>query len=61
MKRTIPAVASVNSLLAAKGLEVLILSWKGKINDNFWMINLENGFYEMSCNLEKSKDCYICN
>lgn len=55
--RTIPAVASVNSLLAAKGLELLV---NRQFTDNFWMINLENGYYELSTLLEFDENCMIC-
>lgn len=60
MKRTIPAVASVNSLLAAKSLEILC-NCDGRLDDNFWMVNLECGYYEMQANLEVSEDCIFCN
>lgn len=59
MKRTIPAVASINSLLAAKGLEILLD--RHGIESNFWLTNLENGIYEFETVLEKRMDCFICN
>ena len=55
--RTIPAVASVNSLLAAKGLELFI---NRQFKNNFWMINMENGYYELSTLLEIDENCLIC-
>lgn len=55
--RTIPAVASVNSLLAAKALELFI---NRQFENNFWMINLENGYYELSSLLEIDANCFIC-
>lgn len=56
-KRSIPAVASVNSLLAAKGLELI---FKSEDSLNFWMINLENGYYEFFTLLEINENCIIC-
>lgn len=58
MKRTIPAVASINSLLAAKGLEILLN--RKESETNFWLANLENGIYEFETVLEKNENCFIC-
>lgn len=59
--RSIPAVASVNSLLAAKGLEIIFKSSeRGKLN-NFWMINLENGYYEFETLIESDENCLVCS
>ena len=59
MKQTIPAVASVNSLLAAKALEILLN--REEIEANFWLTNLENGIYEFETTIEKNNECFICN
>lgn len=59
MKQTIPAVASVNSLLAAKALEILLK--REEIEANFWLTNLENGIYEFETTIEKNNECFICN
>lgn len=61
MVKTVPAVASVNSLLAAQGLSLMIKHLKGEENNfNFYMTNLENGYYEMATELEADPDCLIC-
>ncbi len=57
MKRTIPAVASVNSLLAAKAIDVAFVN---RSHLNFWMVNLECGYYEMSTRLQVSEKCMYC-
>ena len=59
MKRTVPAVASINSFLAVKGLEILLN--RREIESNYWLINLENGIYEFETVLEKHSNCFICN
>jgi NEDD8-activating enzyme E1 len=60
--RSIPAVASVNSILAAKGLEIIFNRKEVKvISNNFWMTNLENGYYEFEALLEPDENCIICN
>lgn len=62
MERTVPAVGSVNSLLAAQGLNILIQQWSKKQQQkNFWMTNLENGYYSFSTCLESDPDCFICS
>lgn len=61
---SIPAVASVNSLLASKGIELLIRflrGEKGGEDSNFWMINLEGGYYEFCTLLERRDDCEVCH
>lgn len=58
MTRSIPAVASVNSILAAKALEILFS--RNNFNFNFWMVNLENGYYEFETLLEPDDNCLIC-
>lgn len=61
MKRAVPAVASVNSLLASQGLSLLFRHINGIENEhNFYMTNLENGYYEMKVELERDHDCFIC-
>lgn len=62
--RSIPALASVNSILAAKGLEIIFSKGGGGgevISNNFWMTNLENGYYEFETLLEPDENCIICN
>lgn len=64
MTRSIPSVASVNSVLAAKGIEILFnvkLAGEKCLNYfNFWMVNLENGYYEFETLLEPDYNCLIC-
>ena len=60
MTTSIPAVASVNSLLAAKGLEILFKRGEKNILNNFWMVNLENGYYEFETLIESDENCLIC-
>ena len=55
--KSIPAVASVNSFLASKGIELL---FQNGGDDNFWMINFESGYYEFATKLEKNERCEIC-
>lgn len=57
--RSIPAVASVNSILAAKALEI-IFNRESLDNFNFWLVNLENGYYEFETLLEADDNCIIC-
>lgn len=63
IRKSIPAVASVNSLLAVQGLTLLLNYLKGVANEddnNFYMANLENGYYEMGVKLEADPSCSIC-
>lgn len=69
MTKAVPAVASVNSVLSVEGLRLFLelkqvilgeREWTGQEN-NFWMINLEEGYYEMGTRLEALPDCIICS